>query len=65
VHSYNLDTRVVKKMDLPIGETDYVPATPDRFFLYFPGELHQPSVILEGTAVPSRKIVGKIEYCAL
>lgn len=26
VHSYNLDTRVVKKMDLPIGETDYVPS---------------------------------------
>lgn len=44
------------------GDTDYVPATPDRFFLYFPGELHQPSVILEGEATPSRKIVGKIEY---
>lgn len=26
VHSYNLDTRVVKKMDLPIGATDYVPS---------------------------------------
>lgn len=26
VHAYNLDTRVVKKMDLPIAETDYVPS---------------------------------------
>lgn len=26
VHSYDLDTRAIKKMDLPIGETDYVPS---------------------------------------
>lgn len=26
VHAYNVDNRVTKKMDLPIGETDYVPS---------------------------------------
>lgn len=26
VHAYNVDNRVVKKMDLPISETDYVPS---------------------------------------
>lgn len=26
VHSYNLNTKATKKMDLPIGETDYVPS---------------------------------------
>ena len=26
VHAYNLNTKVIKKMDLPIGETDYVPS---------------------------------------
>lgn len=26
VHSYNVDSRDIKKMDLPIGETDYVPS---------------------------------------
>lgn len=40
----------------------YSPASPDRFFLYFPKDMHQPSVKGEGEAVPSRKIVGKIEY---
>lgn len=43
---------------------DYVPASPDRFFLYFPKDMHQPSVKADGPAVPSRKIVGKIEYAA-
>ncbi len=46
----------------PVGEVAYTPATPDRFFLYFPKDMHQPSVKAEGEAVPSRKIVGKIEY---
>ena len=41
---------------------EYVPAAPDRFFLYFPKDMHQPSVKGPGEAVPSRKIVGKIEY---
>lgn len=41
---------------------DYVPADPGRFFLYFPKDMHQPSVKAPGEAVPSRKIVGKIEY---
>lgn len=45
------------------GPVSYVPATPDRFFLYFPSDLHQPSVIPPGQpATPSRKIVGKIRY---
>lgn len=47
---------------IPDGPVDYVPAAPDRFFLYFPSDMHQPSVCLEGTPGPSRKIVGKIEY---
>lgn len=41
---------------------EYAKATPDVFFLYFPKEMHQPSVKAEGEAVKSRKIVGKIEY---
>lgn len=42
---------------------DYVPAGPDRFFLYFPKDMHQPSVAADPAhAVPSRKVVGKIEY---
>lgn len=44
------------------GDVDYTPATPDRFFLYFPRDMHQPSVKGEGEAVPSRKIVAKIRY---
>lgn len=41
---------------------DYVPAAADRFFLYFPKDMHQPSVRATDPAVPSRKVVGKIEY---
>lgn len=41
---------------------DYSVAGPDRFFLYFPKDMHQPSVKGEGDAVVSRKLVGKIEY---
>lgn len=40
----------------------YSKATPGVFFLYFPKDMHQPSVKGEGEPVPSRKIVGKIEY---
>ena len=43
-------------------EITYSPASPDRFFLYFPCDMHQPSVAASDTAVPSRKAVGKIEY---
>lgn len=43
-------------------EVVYSPAAPDRFFLYFPCDMHQPSVTAVGPAVPSRKAVGKIEY---
>ena len=41
---------------------EYSPAAPDRFFLYFPCDMHQPSVAASEPAVPSRKVVGKIEY---
>lgn len=43
-------------------EIDYVPSKPDRFFLYFPGENHQPSVATTENPGTSRKVVGKIEY---
>ena len=40
----------------------YSRADPGRFFLYFPKDMHQPSVKAEGPATLSRKLVGKIEY---
>lgn len=45
--------------DEPIS---YVPAAPDRFFLYFPKDMHQPSVRAVENPTVSHKIVGKIEY---
>lgn len=42
------------------GPIEYSPASPDLFFLYFPADMHQPSVAAPGEIVPSRKIVGKI-----
>ena len=40
----------------------YSPASPDLFFLYFPKDMHQPSVrSIENPGI-SRKLVGKIEY---
>ncbi|MCH5240959.1 MAG: YhcH/YjgK/YiaL family protein [Muribaculaceae bacterium] len=47
------------KTDEPI---DYVPADPKRFFLYFPTDMHQPSVRSKEEPGVSRKIVGKIEF---
>ena len=47
------------KTDEPI---DYVPADPKRFFLYFPSDMHQPSVRSMENPGVSRKVVGKIEY---
>lgn len=46
----------------PAEPVSYVPATPDRFFLYFPSDIHQPSVAAAANPGLSRKIVGKIEY---
>lgn len=43
-------------------EASFVPAPNDTFFLYFPKDLHQPSVRAHEGAGPSRKVVGKIEY---
>lgn len=51
--------RIFFTTDEPV---EYVPAAPDRFFLYFPSDLHQPSVKASDPAVPSRKAVGKIEF---
>ncbi len=46
----------------PAEPVSYVPAAPDRFFLYFPSDIHQPSVAAVDNPGLSRKIVGKIEY---
>ncbi|MDE6118157.1 MAG: YhcH/YjgK/YiaL family protein [Duncaniella sp.] len=43
-------------------EIVYSPAPADRFFLYFPCDMHQPSVRSMENPGVSRKIVGKIEY---
>lgn len=40
----------------------YYPATADCFFLFFPSDIHQPSVRNKGELTDSRKIVIKIEY---
>lgn len=40
----------------------YFPATNTSFFLFFPGDIHQPSVQTDGDTLQSRKIVIKIEY---
>lgn len=46
----------------PAEAVSYVPAAPDRFFLYFPSDIHQPSVAAAPEPGISHKIVGKIEY---
>ncbi|MCM1356840.1 MAG: YhcH/YjgK/YiaL family protein [Staphylococcus sp.] len=51
--------RTFYHLDAPAS---YVPAGADRFFLYFPKDLHQPSVRTSENPGLSRKIVGKIEY---
>lgn len=43
-------------------DTVYTESAPDRFFLYFPCDLHQPSVRCSEEPVVNRKLVGKIEY---
>lgn len=40
----------------------YYPAMSDVFFLFFPGDIHQPSVRDDDSVETSRKIVIKIEY---
>lgn len=40
----------------------YYPTSPELFFLFFPTDLHQPSVHRGSSPVQSRKIVIKIEY---
>ncbi|MEL5892638.1 YhcH/YjgK/YiaL family protein [Bacteroides sp. GD17] len=40
----------------------YYSADVDSFFLFFPSDIHQPSVRGKGEPVESRKIVIKIEY---
>lgn len=46
----------------PTGAVQFTKATPDRFFLYFPSDIHQPSVASSSTPTESHKIVCKIEY---
>lgn len=53
--------RTFYTLDAPAS---YVPAGADRFFLYFPKDLHQPSVRTSENPGLSRKLVGKIEYVA-
>lgn len=53
--------RTFYTLDAPAS---YVPAGPDRFFLYFPHDLHQPSVQSSENPGVCRKLVGKIEYAA-
>lgn len=60
IEPYN-DVKDVTKYR-PVGNNEYVPAAPDRFFLYFPKDLHQPSVASCANPGVSHKIVGKIEY---
>lgn len=43
-------------------EIAFSPADASRFFLYFPKDMHQPSVRADENPGVSRKIVGKIEY---
>lgn len=43
-------------------KVEYYPATPATFFLFFPADQHQPSVLADGDPIPSRKLVFKIEY---
>ncbi len=43
-------------------EIVYSPADPGRFFLYFPKDMHQPSVRSVDNPRVSHKLVGKIEY---
>lgn len=43
-------------------EIVYSEANPGVFFLYFPKDMHQPSVRSCENPGPSRKVVGKIEY---
>lgn len=54
----------VEKNDIMFYDTSdmtYYPAVPNRYFLFFPGDKHQPSVAY-GTQKESTKIVFKIEY---
>lgn len=44
------------------GPVEYSPADAGVFFLYFPGELHQPSVRTDKNQGMSKKLVGKIAY---
>jgi len=46
----------------PTSAVQFTKATPDRFFLYFPSDIHQPSVASSSTPAISHKIVCKIEF---
>ena len=44
------------------NDITYYPATSDVFFLFFPSDIHQPSVRTDSDMMRRRKIVVKIEY---
>ncbi|MCM1450760.1 MAG: YhcH/YjgK/YiaL family protein [Clostridium sp.] len=46
----------------PTGAVEFTKTTPDKFFLYFPSDIHQPSVASSSNPSTSHKIVCKIEY---
>lgn len=53
-----------EKKDVEFYNSDKInhyQATPDKFFLFFPGDIHQPSVS-DKSKKQSKKIVFKIEY---
>ena len=43
-------------------DISYYKAGPESFFLFFPSDIHQPSVRDDGAEEKSRKVVVKIEY---
>lgn len=54
-----------EKRDVAFWTSDditYYKAGPETFFLFFPSDLHQPSVRDDGAEEMSRKVVVKIEY---
>jgi YhcH/YjgK/YiaL family protein len=47
-------------MFMTVNEIKNVPATPDNFFIFFPGDVHRPG-LKDGENSPVRKIVVKVK----
>ncbi|WP_262717670.1 YhcH/YjgK/YiaL family protein [Bacteroides uniformis] len=57
--------RIIQKKDVAFytsSRIKHYSADAGSFFLFFPSDIHQPSVRGKGELVKSRKIVIKIEY---